>query len=221
MRDTDDPAPPPCTVALCCGKDSFAPCDDNGATNYCHSDTIDGVQMYGYIDPDYGMITSRYECPIDNCPCLNGGTCGPYNICQCKGEWTGETCSECLCENGGTCTGPDGTCECTGGWTGETCTTSSPCSAALCCGTDTCIACTNNGTASYCHGRDLNYDYSIYTFGGDIYTYDGILNTNGNVRDPDNYIHVGPSPGNLLYAVYLCPYRCADGTGFATHVGTC
>ncbi|CAF1029973.1 unnamed protein product [Adineta steineri] len=193
MRDTTDPAPPPCTVALCCGTDSAASCNDNGATRYCYSDTIDGVQMYGYIDPDYGMVTSRYECPIVNCPCLNGGTCGPYNSCQCKDGWTGDTCSE----------------------------SSPPCSAALCCGQNTCIACDDNGTASYCHGRDLNYDYSIYTFGGDIYTYDGILNTNGNVRDPDNYIHVGPSPGNLLYAVYLCPFRCADGTGFATHVGTC
>ncbi|CAF1025847.1 unnamed protein product [Adineta steineri] len=164
MRDTDNSAPPPCTVAFCCGADSFAPCDDNGATNYCRSDTSNGVQMYGYIVPDYGMITSWYECPIENC----------------------------LCENGGTCTGPDGTCECKDGCTGDRCEIPSPCSAALCCGTDTCISCDKRGI--YCRGID-----------------DNDIGDDPSTRSRFGLAKLGVH--DRYFGVFNCPYACSFGSG--------
>lgn len=39
--------------------------------------------------------------------------------CRCKGMWSGEDCSECLCKNGGQCT--DHGCECPFPWVGPDC----------------------------------------------------------------------------------------------------
>ena len=55
--------------------------------------------------------------------CMNGGSCGSDNVCQCTSMYTGATCNvpvcNPLCANGN-CTAPQ-ICTCQSGWSGSLC----------------------------------------------------------------------------------------------------
>lgn len=57
--------------------------------------------------------------------CENGGSCfcdSTGNVgCYCPGQWGGETCATCLCENEGTCNSLTGECDCPESFIGDRC----------------------------------------------------------------------------------------------------
>ena len=55
--------------------------------------------------------------------CMNNGTCGSDNVCQCSSGYNGSYCQTPICSQAcvnGNCSSPN-TCTCNSGWNGSTC----------------------------------------------------------------------------------------------------
>lgn len=91
-----------------CLKPNICMCDGGRITPKC-----------GSSEPSEGNAS-----PGCGSTCLNGGTCGPDNRCECRPGYAGEYCQEPVCkrecENGGRCIGPN-KCACVYGYTGRYC----------------------------------------------------------------------------------------------------
>lgn len=66
------------------------------------------------------------NCVPKSCPACKNGACecdietGDM-VCRCAGNWKGELCKGCKCQNGGSCSAYTGACECPIGFYGELC----------------------------------------------------------------------------------------------------
>lgn len=105
--------------------------------------------------------------PLCEQPCLNGGECIGYNVCQCAQGYDGDVCDDAVCTQGcsnGQCVSPD-VCVCSDGWSGDACDAavcSQGCVNGACATPDECVCDAGwrggNCTDAICTGPCVNGD---------------------------------------------------------------